>query len=112
MDRRGEGHAELYAIGANDPQRTEPVCPGRDNALAFPSHQENTMKTNALIAAALLGLSLGVAGCDKKEGPSEAAKDALDMRSHEKLKDAGEDLSDEARDAKNKIKKEAEDATD
>ncbi|MGH8596099.1 MAG: hypothetical protein ACREXT_05525 [Gammaproteobacteria bacterium] len=46
---------------------------------------------------AMLCLGLGLAACQKKEGPVESAtdsvKDALDIREHEKLKDAGEDAA-------------------
>ena len=33
-------------------------------------------------------------GCEKKETPVDQAKDALNMREHEKMKDAAEDAKD------------------
>lgn len=43
-------------------------------------------------------LALVVSCDDKPRAPSEAVKDALDARPHEKLKDAGEDIKDAAKD--------------
>ena len=70
------------------------------------------MKTNALIVAAVLGLSLGMAGCDTKDKPSDHVKDALDARPHEGAKDAVEDIKDEAHETKEDIKRKAKDAAD
>ena len=68
------------------------------------------MKTKTIMLAALLGLSLGMTACDKKEGPmekmSDKAQDGLDMRKYEKIKDAGEDVKDAAHDAKEEAKDE------
>ena len=69
------------------------------------------MKTTALAVAALFAITAGISACDKHDSPSEAVKDGLDMRKHEGLKDAGEDIRDEAKDAKNKVKEEVHDAT-
>jgi len=55
-----------------------------------------TMKT--LAGAIAVAVVLFSTGCGKEETPVEKAvegtKDALDMREHEKLKDAGEDAKD------------------
>jgi hypothetical protein len=71
--------------------------------------------TNLLIAAALSSVLLA-AGCAKKEGPLDKAvdntKDALDIRDHEKAKDAAEDVRDAAKDAAAGIKDAAHDAKD
>lgn len=61
------------------------------------------MKVIGIFAVAALMTALSLAGCDKQETPVETAvegtKDALDMREHEKLKDAGEDVKDAIEDA-------------
>ena len=53
------------------------------------------MKVSGMLIAAVLASALFAAGCEKKESSVDKAidstKDALDMRDHEKLKDAGED---------------------
>ncbi len=64
------------------------------------------MKGIGIYGVALL-TALLVAGCDKQETPVESAKDALDMREHEKLKDAGEDAADAIDNAVEGIKEEA-----
>jgi hypothetical protein len=61
------------------------------------------------LTAALLALTLLAYGCAKEEkGPIDSAvdktKDALDVRDHEKLKDAGEDVKDAVKDAKEGVK--------
>jgi len=66
-----------------------------------------------LVVAALLGLASPLLACPSKEKSeveklSDKAKDALDMREHEKLKDAGEDVSDAVEDAGAAVKEEAE----
>lgn len=52
----------------------------------------------SIAGAIAVTLALSVGGCGKEETPVEKAvegtKDALDMREHEKLKDAGEDAKD------------------
>ena len=45
---------------------------------------------------------------ERKEKLGDKAKDALDMREHEKLKDAAEDARDAAKDAGAAVKEEAE----
>jgi hypothetical protein len=59
--------------------------------------------TTSMIAAMMLG------ACQKQnQGPLDKAventKDALDVRDHEKLKDAGENVSDAAKDLKQGVK--------
>lgn len=51
------------------------------------------MKRNGLLVASMLTI-LMCTGCDTKETPVDQAKDALNIRDHEKLKDAGEDAKD------------------
>jgi hypothetical protein len=68
----------------------------------------------AVLVAALLGAGAPLLACQREEtsGVEEVgdkAKDALDMREHEKLKDAGEDVKDAAKDAGAAVKEEAED---
>ena len=62
------------------------------------------MKLRNAALLVMVTLGLGLVGCEKKaETPvgkaTESVKDALDMREHEKLKDAGENLQDAAQDA-------------
>jgi hypothetical protein len=58
-----------------------------------------------VLVAALLGLASPLLGCPAKEkSMTESAKDALDMREHEKLKDAGEDVGDAVEDAGDAVK--------
>lgn len=56
------------------------------------------MKPSLITAAGMLSTILLLAACDRNENPAESVvegtKDALDMRDHEKLKDAGEDAQD------------------
>jgi PBP1b-binding outer membrane lipoprotein LpoB len=61
------------------------------------------------LSAAFLILALLASGCAKEEkGPIDSAvdktKDALDLRDHEKLKDAGEDVKAAVQDAKDGVK--------
>ena len=74
----------------------------------------NTGKT-ALLAALLIGASVGMSACQKEQTPAEKAVDsvgdALNIRDHEKLKDAGEDAKDAASDAAQGVKDEANKAT-
>jgi hypothetical protein len=76
------------------------------------ANKENIVKTNALLVAALLGLSLGLTGCDTKDSPKDEVKDAFDARPHEGAKDAVEDIRDEAHETKEDIKRKAKDAAD
>lgn len=77
----------------------------------------NAFKTGktALLAALLIGASVSMAACQKEQNPAEKAADAvgdaLDMRDHEKLKDAAEDARDAASDAAQGVKDEANKAT-
>ena len=61
-----------------------------------------------LLACALTG---PLAACGGNETPVESAvektKDALDMREHEKIKDAAEDMGDALDDAAKAVKEEA-----
>lgn len=70
----------------------------------------------ALLAALMMGASLSMAACGKEQTPAEKAADsvgdALNMRDHEKLKDAGEDAKDAAHDAAQGVKDEANKAMD
>lgn len=56
------------------------------------------MKLTPLFVTILLVAGLPMAGCQDNKTPAasavESTKDALDMREHEKLKDAGEDMKD------------------
>ncbi len=56
------------------------------------------MKTSALLTVMVLVSGLPMAGCQDNKTPTasvvESTKDALDMREHEKLKDAGENMKD------------------
>ena len=71
------------------------------------------IRKGVLVAFLSLGLGLGITACGKKdEGPldktAEQVKDGLDMREHEKLKDAGENVKDAAQDAKEAVKEETQ----
>jgi hypothetical protein len=64
---------------------------------------------------AALGLGSPLLACERKEKSqveklSDKAKDALDVREHEKLKDAGENAKDALKDARDAVKEEAESA--
>lgn len=70
------------------------------------------MKVTGLFALTVLMIALLGAGCGKEETPVEKAvegtKDALDLREHEKLKDAGEDAVDAIDNAAEGIKAETD----
>lgn len=72
------------------------------------------MKVSNLLIAAVLSSALFAGGCAKKESAVDKAvdstKDALDMRDHEKAKDAAEDVRDAAKDAAADVKDAAKDA--
>lgn len=72
------------------------------------------MKMTNLLLAAALSSALLAAGCAKKDGALDKAvdstKDALDVRDHEKAKDAAEDVRDAAKDAGNDVKDATKDA--
>ena len=65
------------------------------------------MKHYGIIVAALLTAALAT-GCEKKESAADKAvdgtKDALNIREHEKLKDAGEDAKDAINEAADGVK--------
>ena len=70
------------------------------------------MKVTGLFALTVLMIALLGVGCGKEETPVEKAvegtKDALDVREHEKLKDAGEDAMDAIDNAAEGIKAETD----
>lgn len=70
----------------------------------------------ALLAALMMGASLSMTACSKEQTPAEKAADsvgdALNMRDHEKLKDAAEDAKSAASDAAQGVKDEVKKATD
>ena len=72
------------------------------------------MKMTHLLIAAAVSSVLLAAGCAKKEGALDKAvdntKDALDIRDHEKAKDAAEDVRDATKDAAHDVKNAASDA--
>jgi hypothetical protein len=70
-----------------------------------------------LVVVALLGFAAPLMACPSKEKSpveklSESAQDALNMREHEKLKDAGEDAQDAVEGAGAAVKEEAESVGD
>jgi len=76
-----------------------------------------TRKIAFRVASVLVVLLLGLAspllacGCHEKSGAEklgDKAKDALGLREHEGLKDAGEDAKDAVKDAGTAVKEEAE----
>jgi hypothetical protein len=66
------------------------------------------MKGSGMLVVAVLASTLFAVGCQKKESSVDKAvdstKDALDIRDHEKLKDAGEDAKEAVRDAADGVK--------
>jgi hypothetical protein len=66
------------------------------------------MKNSGLIVATMLTAALLATGCAKKESAVDKAvdstKDALNIRDHEKLKDAGEEAKDAVNDAADGVK--------
>ena len=67
----------------------------------------------SLLLVALIGLAFPLVACEREEKSGveklgDKAKDALDVREHEKLKDAGEDAKDAVKDAGDAVKDEAE----
>jgi len=70
------------------------------------------MELSRTLIIGVLSAGLLTAACDRQETPVEKAvestKDALDMREHEKLKDAAEDTRDAVDDAIEGIKDEAQ----
>jgi len=70
------------------------------------------LKLNTLLKLVVLAMAFAIVGCDRNqpttEGAVEGAKDALDMREHEKLKDAGEDAVDAVENAAEGLKDEVD----
>jgi len=66
------------------------------------------MNVSRIFVALMLSTAVLTSGCAKKESSVEKAvestKDALDIREHEKLKDAGEDVKDAVNDAAEGVK--------
>ena len=61
------------------------------------------MRNSVIFGVAVMSVTLFVSGCEKKESSVDKAientKDALNIRENEKLKDAGEHLTDAVDDA-------------
>ena len=77
--------------------------------------RKNTLRLASVLAASLLGLGAPLLACQREEKSGveklgDKAKDALDMREHEGLKDAAEDAKDAVKDAGAAVKEEAESA--
>ncbi len=74
------------------------------------------MKLSHAMLAAASSLLLFAGGCAKEKSPLDKAvdgtKDALNIRDHEKLKDAGEDVQSAAKNAAGGVKDAAKDAAD
>jgi hypothetical protein len=75
------------------------------------------MNRSATLFAAALSLTFALAACEKeKDNPVETAventKDALNIRDHEKLKDAAEEAKDAVKDAGAAAKDAVKDAAD
>ena len=66
------------------------------------------MKKSGFVLATMLAAALLATGCEKKESAVDKAvdgtKDALNIREHEKLKDAGEDAKDAVNEAADGVK--------
>jgi hypothetical protein len=67
----------------------------------------------SFLVAALIGLSSPLLACEREEKSGveklgDKTKDALDIREHEELKDAGEDAKDALKDAADAVEDEAE----
>lgn len=67
------------------------------------------MNRSAALIAAALSLTFALAACEKEnDNPVDTAventKDALNMRDHEKLKDAAEEAKDAVKDAADGVK--------
>ena len=72
------------------------------------------LRVASVLVVALLGLGPPLLACNRNEKSGaeklgDEAKDALDVREHEGLKDAGEDAGDAVKDAGAAVKEEAED---
>jgi gas vesicle protein len=87
----------------------------RRNPAQLPNGAE--MKSTLSLLAATLAVSCMLGACSKEpdnaiDNAVENTKDALDMRDHEKLKDAGEEAKEAAKDAGAAAKDAAGDAAD
>ena len=75
--------------------------------------RKNALHVASALMVALLGLGSPLLACDRNEKSGaeklgDEAKDVLDIREHEGLKDAGEDVKDAVKDAGDAAKEEAE----
>jgi hypothetical protein len=75
--------------------------------------RDSARRLLSVLVVVLLGLGSPLLACnrDEKSGAEklgDSAKDALDVREHEGLKDAGEDVRDAVKDAGAAVKEEAE----
>ena len=74
------------------------------------------MRISSMFVVAMLSSAVLATGCAKKESAAEKAvestKDALDIREHEKLKDASEDVKDAVSDAAQGVKDASNDAVE
>ena len=73
------------------------------------------LRMASALVVGLLGLGPPLLGCERHEKSGgeklgDKAKDAIDMREHEGLKDAGEDAKGAVKDAGAAVKEEAESA--
>ena len=69
------------------------------------------MRASGIVLVAALSAMLLASGCEKKspvEGAVDSTKDALDVREHEKLKDAAEDARDAVDNAAEGVKEETQ----
>jgi hypothetical protein len=78
-----------------------------------PMTRKMTLRPASILVAVLLGLGSPLLACPREEKSGveklgDKAKDALDLREHEKLKDAGEEAKDAVKDAGAAVKEEAE----
>lgn len=67
----------------------------------------------SVLVVALIGLAFPLVACEREEKSGveklgDKAKDALDVREHEGLKDAGEDVKDAVKDEAEALKKKAD----
>lgn len=65
------------------------------------------MRVSRIFFVAFLTAAIFTSGCEKKnsvEGAIDDVQDALNVREHEKLKDAGEDIQDAVNDAADEVK--------
>jgi hypothetical protein len=79
--------------------------------------EKHVMNRSIVTRCAVLVIVLLAAACTRQESTPldkavNSAKDALDMRDHEKLKDAGEEARDAVKDAATGVKDAAREAAD